>query len=87
MFSIFGFYKFKKLNNLKKNKSILQLYMAKHQVKGAVILANEGINGTISGMKKNLIKVKKKSIKTKIKVKKIQLLKISFTFFILFLLK
>jgi len=34
--------------------------MAKHQVKGAVILANEGINGTISGMKKNLIKVKKK---------------------------
>ena len=60
MFSIFGFYKFKKLNNLKKNKSILQLYMAKHQVKGAVILANEGINGTISGKKKNLIKVKKK---------------------------
>ena len=60
MFSIFGFYKFKKLNNLKKNKSILQLYMAKYQVKGAVILANEGINGTISGMKKNLIKVKKK---------------------------
>ena len=52
MFSIFGFYKFKKLNNLKKNKSILQLYMAKHQVKGAVILANEGINGTISGKKK-----------------------------------
>ena len=34
--------------------------MAKYQVKGAVILANEGINGTISGMKKNLIKVKKK---------------------------
>ena len=60
MFSIFGFYKFKKLNNLKKNKSILQLYMAKYQVKGAVILANEGINGTISGEKKNLIKVKKK---------------------------
>ena len=60
MFSIFGFYKFKKLKNLKKNKSILQLYMAKHQVKGAIILAKEGINGTISGKKKNLIKVKKK---------------------------
>ena len=60
MFSIFGFYKFKKLNNLKKNKSILQLYMSKHQVKGAIILANESINGTISGEKKNLIKVKKK---------------------------
>ena len=60
MFSIFGFYKFKKLKNLKKNKSILQLYMAKYQVKGAIILAKEGINGTISGKKKNLIKVKKK---------------------------
>ena len=60
MFSIFGFYKFKKLKNLKKNKSILQLYMAKHQVKGAIILAKEGINGTISGKKKNLTKVKKK---------------------------
>ena len=60
MFSIFGFYKFKKLNNLKKNKSILQLYMSKHQVNGAIILAKEGINGTISGKKKNLIIVKKK---------------------------
>ena len=60
MFSIFGFYKFKKLNNLKKNKSILQLYMSKHQAKGAVIIAKEGINGTISGKKKNLIKVRKK---------------------------
>ena len=60
MFSIFGFYKFKKLNNLKKNKSILQLHMIKHQAKGALILAKEGINGTISGKKKNLIKVKKK---------------------------
>ena len=60
MFSIFGFYKFKKLNNLKKNKSTLQLYMTKHQAKGAVIIAKEGINGTISGKKKNLIKVKKK---------------------------
>ena len=60
MFSIFGFYKFKKLNNLKKNKSTLQLYMTKHQSKGAVIIAKEGINGTISGKKKNLIKVKKK---------------------------
>ena len=60
MFSIFGFYKFKKLNNLKKNKSILQLHMSKHQVNGAVILAKEGINGTISGKKKNLIIVKKK---------------------------
>ena len=60
MFSIFGFYKFKKLNNLKKNKSILQLYMTKHQAKGALILAKEGINGTISGKKKNLIIVKKK---------------------------
>jgi len=60
MFNIFGFYKFKKLNNLKKNKSILQLYMTNHQVKGAVILAKEGINGAISGNKNNLIKVKKK---------------------------
>jgi UPF0176 protein len=62
MFNIFGFYKFKKLNNLKKNKSILQLYMTNHQVKGAVIIAKEGINGAISGNKNNLIKVKKKNL-------------------------
>ena len=39
---------------------------------------------TLKLIKSIVIKVKKKSIETKIKVKKIQLLKISFTFFIFF---
>ena len=69
MFSIFGFYKFKKLNNLKKNKSILQLYMSKHQAKGAVIIAKEGINGTISGNSVNISYINK-TIRSSLKFSK-----------------
>ena len=63
MFNIFGFYKFKKLNSLKKNKNKIQLYMFNNDVKGTVILAKEGINGTIAGKKNKVALVKKKILK------------------------
>ena len=63
MFNIFGFYKFKKLNSLKKNKNKIQLYMFNNKVNGTVILAKEGINGTIAGKKNNVALVKKKILK------------------------
>jgi UPF0176 protein len=49
MFEVFGFYKFKKLNALKKNKILLQDFLVKKNIRGTVIIANEGINATISG--------------------------------------
>ena len=63
MFNIFGFYKFKKLNSLKKNKNKIQLYMFNNKVNGTIILAKEGINGTIADKKNKVALVKKKILK------------------------
>jgi UPF0176 protein len=49
MFNVFGFYKFKKLQLLKKNKYLLQKCLLKHNIRGTIILAKEGINATIAG--------------------------------------
>ena len=49
MFSVFGFYKFKKLQFLKKKKYLLQNYLIKKNIRGTIILAKEGVNATIAG--------------------------------------
>ena len=54
MFFISGFYKFKKIVNIKKNKKKLQNYFINISVKGTIILSSECINGTISTNKKKL---------------------------------
>ena len=54
MYHIAGFYKFKKLSNIKKNKKILQTFFLKNSIRGTLILAPEGINATLSTKKKNL---------------------------------
>ena len=54
MFYIFGFYKFQKIKEIKKNKKILNIFFIKNKIRGTIILSNEGINGTISGKKNNL---------------------------------
>ena len=54
MFYISGFYKFKKIINLKKNKKILQKYFIDNHIRGTLIISKEGLNGTISSNKKNL---------------------------------
>ena len=63
MFDVFGFYKFKKLTSLKKNKVLLQDYLIKKDIRGTIIIANEGINATISGkaidLKSAITKIKK----------------------------
>jgi len=56
MFEVFGFYKFKKFNSLKKYKDLLQDFLIKKNIRGTIIIANEGINATISG-KANDIKL------------------------------
>ena len=51
MFYISGFYKFKKLINIKKKKKNLQNYFVNNSIRGTIIISQEGINGTISGKK------------------------------------
>ena len=68
MYEILGFYKFVKINYLKKNKKFLQRFLIKNKIRGTIIISKEGINGTISG--------KSKDIKTLInKLKKIFIFK------------
>ena len=54
MFEVLGFYKFTKVKSLKKNKVLLQDFLIKKEIRGTIIIANEGINGTISGKSKNV---------------------------------
>ena len=49
MFNVFGFYKFKKLQSLKKQKYFLQKYLVDQNIRCTIILAKEGFNGTIAG--------------------------------------
>ena len=61
MFSIFGFYKFKKINFLKKNRDTLRYFFIKNNIRGTLIISKEGLNGTISGKLKNIYLIKKKN--------------------------
>ena len=60
MLVILGFYKFKKLKLLNKNKLILQKYFTDNSIRGSLIISKEGLNGTISGKPKNISLIKKK---------------------------
>ena len=55
MFNVFGFYKFKRINNLNKIKILLYPIFLDHKIRGTLILSREGINGTISGKKNDII--------------------------------
>ena len=57
MFTVFGFYKFKKSNFLKKNKEFLQREILKNNINGPIILSQEGINGTIAGKRRNISQI------------------------------
>ena len=57
MFTIFGFYKFKKIRLLKRYKSLFQEEISKNNIKGTIILSTEGINGSIAGEKNNINKM------------------------------
>ena len=60
MFIVLGFYKFKNLKSLKKNKLILQKLFTDNNIKGILIISTEGLNGTISGKVKNIFTTSKK---------------------------
>ncbi len=62
MFDVLGFYKFINITSLEKNKDVLQKFLIKNDLRGTIILAKEGLNGTLSGqsndIKKTIIKLK-----------------------------
>ena len=60
MFKVFGFYKFVKVKSLKKNKVFLQKFLISNHIRGTIIIAKEGLNGTISGSIKDIDKTTKK---------------------------
>ena len=63
MFEVFGFYKIIKIKSLKKNKALLLELLIKKNIRGTIIIANEGVNATISGittdLKSTITKIKK----------------------------
>jgi len=60
MFKVFGFYKFIKIKSLKKNKALLQKFLTSNNIRGTIIIAKEGLNGTISARIKDIDKTIKK---------------------------
>ena len=60
MFKVFGFYKFVQVKSLKKNKFFLQKFLISNHIRGTIIIAKEGLNGTISGNIKDIDKTTKK---------------------------
>ena len=47
MYKIFGFYKFKKINNLKVLRENLENFTLKENIRGVIIISSEGVNGNI----------------------------------------
>ena len=60
MFKVFGFDKFVRIKSLKKNKDFLQKFLISKHIRGTIIIAKEGLNGTISGSIKDIDKTTKK---------------------------
>ena len=60
MYKIFGFYKFKKIKNIKLLKKNLKNFIEEEQVRGTIIISIEGVNGTISCNPTKYKKVKNK---------------------------
>ena len=60
MYKIFGFYKFKKIKNIKLLKKNLKNFIEEEQVRGTIIISIEGVNGTISFKPTKYKKVKNK---------------------------
>ena len=61
MFTVLGFYKFKKINLLKKKRIIIQNAFINHKVRGSLVISKEGLNGTISGKLQSVNFIKKKN--------------------------
>ena len=59
MFIISGFYKFKKINFLKKHKTYIENEISNTSIRGSIIISSEGINGSLAGNSKDISKILK----------------------------
>ena len=74
-FTIITFYQFKKIKKINNIQILLKEFCSFHKIKGTIILAEEGINGTLAGLAEPIDLLQKELIKIKfIKLEK----KISF---------
>ena len=54
MFLTIAFYHFVALENIASLQAHIQQFCQEHEIKGTILLADEGINGTISGVENNI---------------------------------
>ena len=62
-FTIITFYQFKKTNNIDKNINYLKEFCLFNKIKGTILFANEGINGTVAGLENSIISLKNEILK------------------------
>ena len=58
-FQVAAFYKFTTLSELKNLQSSFYQFLSKQKIKGTILLASEGINGTVAGSKAAIEEFKK----------------------------
>ncbi len=51
---VYTFYRFKSLNSINKYKTVFDNFLLKRNIRGTILIANEGVNGSLSGSKKSL---------------------------------
>ena len=54
-FTIITFYQFKDIDDLQKIQQILKELCFFHKIKGTILIAKEGINGTVAGLSNSII--------------------------------
>ncbi len=69
---IYSFYRFKQIRNKNKFKVEIERLLAKKTVRGTILIANEGINASISGKEKDLCKIVS-LIKRKLRIRKLNI--------------
>ena len=69
MFYIYGFYKFIRIYKISSLKKTFQIKLKKNNLRGTIIFSKEGVNGTISGKKNNILRLKNE-LKKICKIKK-----------------
>lgn len=69
---IYSFYRFKKIKNKKDIKNSLERYLKNKLIRGTILIANEGINASISGKENELSQVIK-LIKKKLNIRKLEI--------------
>ena len=71
-YNIYSFYRFLKIKDKSKIKYLLDHYFTEKTIKGTILLAHEGINGSIAGTVKD-IEITMKLIKKLLKIRKLDL--------------